>query len=199
MGAACTTNTTALNGSVTSLNDNVNIIKILLTGPSKCGKSYLLSKWLYGFESDDVKGSNDFNMKKVTSRTGQVFTVWEISSKPNLKSIRRNMFYGTQGMVYVVRNIEENKEYWMEVEKDINSLLLEPELKDIPTLIVLNQSQTNGILANEVKSKINLPADVNRKWSYYEVHSEQSEEIDNILMTLESLLNPIEIHVDAKS
>ncbi|KAK6180948.1 hypothetical protein SNE40_008909 [Patella caerulea] len=195
MGGACTTANTAINASLASFNDtdNVTVIKILIIGPSQAGKSHLLYCWVHGNQIiPNVPQTQDFNMEKVQSKSGIIYTMWEVSGQPNMRYKRRNFFYGTQGIVYVINNGRSNDEVWADTRQDLDSLLHEQELKDVPLLIVVNRL-LNGdtVSTDEIKIRLNLKENLNRTWSLIEIDYKEQSDIEKALNVLESLLTQV--------
>ncbi|XP_046545225.1 ADP-ribosylation factor 1-like [Haliotis rubra] len=187
MGAGCSSDNNVIRASTASLQDNETTpFKILILGPSNAGKTYLLYSWLLEVKGvHSTKPTEEFNVETVESKSGDKFTVWDLSGA--LRHHRKRKFYeGTQGIVFVYDASTDSKP----AKDDLQLLLEERFVQDVPLMIVANQLKEHDTPSEEdLLNNLGVKQDlVNRHWCLTRVRLKSQQDIDGAICDLQRLV-----------
>ncbi|XP_041354430.1 ADP-ribosylation factor 6-like [Gigantopelta aegis] len=171
------------------LNDGSSPIKIIITGPSLAGKSYLMYSWVLGVKNIiAIKPTDLFNVEHVTSGTGKKFIVYDLSGAPNMRPRQRPFYEATQGIVLVVNCAD--KASIDEAKKDLDQLLGTVELSGVPMLVAANRVDSpDAVSCDDIKSKLDLESKLSsRKWKICNLTEGSQEDVDDVLRELDMLV-----------
>lgn len=109
--------------------------KILILGLDKAGKTTILEK-IQGKMDGEPVPTIGYNHQKVKMRNVSLDT-WDLSGQERMRKIWKHYFVDTGGIIFVVDWTDFDR---IDIARDeLNYLLAEPELDDIPMLILANK------------------------------------------------------------
>lgn len=109
--------------------------KILILGLDRAGKTTILEK-IQGKMDGEPVPTIGYNHQKVRMRNVSL-DAWDLSGQERMRKIWKHYFVDTGGIIFVVDWTDFDR---IEIAKDeLNYLLAEPELMNIPILILANK------------------------------------------------------------
>lgn len=136
-------------------------MRILMVGLDAAGKTTILYKLKLG-EVVTTIPTIGFNVETVEYKN-ICFTVWDVGGQDKIRPLWRHYFQNTQGLIFVIDS--NDRERIAEVEKELQSMLQEDELRDAILLIFANkQDLPNAMTAAELTEKLGLHSLRNRQW-----------------------------------
>ena len=136
--------------------------RILVLGLDNSGKTTIL-RALSDEDTENIAPTQGFNIKAL-SRDGFKLNVWDIGGQKAIRAYWPNYYEGTDGLVYVIDSSDEGR--IEECTDELQTLLQEDELKDVPLLVFANKQDLDLALdAPEVLEKVQLEEITNRVWN----------------------------------
>ncbi|CAI2373816.1 unnamed protein product [Moneuplotes crassus] len=109
--------------------------KILILGLDQAGKTTILEK-IQGKMDGEPVPTIGYNHQKVRMRNVSL-DAWDLSGQERMRKIWKHYFVDTGGIIFVIDCTDFDR---IEIAKDeLNYLLAEPELMNIPILILANK------------------------------------------------------------
>lgn len=138
-------------------------VRILILGLDSAGKTTILYRLSLNEYVEEVAPTVAFNIEKV-SFGNLVMHVWDLGGQYQLRPFWRLYYKSTDGLVFV---IDSNDSERLNLCRDeLNSLLNEEELKNVPLLILANKQDLPGALtAEDISNKLELSAIKDRTWT----------------------------------
>ncbi|CAF3922874.1 unnamed protein product [Adineta steineri] len=103
-----------------------------------------------------------FNVETLTFNKASV-TMWDVGGRDKIRPLWRHYFHGTQGLIFVIDS--HDVERLNESKDDMDRMLGEDELRDIPLLIYLNKTDLpNGLKQEQIIKEMKLNDIKNRQW-----------------------------------
>ena len=114
-------------------------------------------------DHENIAPTQGFNIKAL-SKEGFKLNVWDIGGQKAIRAYWPNYYEGTDGLVYVVDSSDENR--IEECTEELETLLAEDELKDVPLLVFANKQDLGLALdAPVVLEKVKLEDITDRVWN----------------------------------
>ena len=136
--------------------------RILVLGLDNSGKTTIL-RALSDEDTENIAPTQGFNIKSL-SRDGFKLNVWDIGGQKAIRAYWPNYYEGTDGLVYVIDSSDEAR--IEECTDELQTLLQEDELKDVPLMVFANKQDLDLALeADEVLEKVQLEEITNRVWN----------------------------------
>ena len=136
--------------------------RILVLGLDNAGKTTIL-KALSDEETENIAPTQGFNIKAL-SKDGFKLNVWDIGGQKAIRAYWPNYYEGTDGLVYVVDSSDEER--LKECTEELDTLLSEDDLKDVPLLVFANKQDLDLALdASEVMQQTKLEEISGRTWN----------------------------------
>ncbi|KAI9137590.1 ADP-ribosylation factor family-domain-containing protein [Paraphysoderma sedebokerense] len=136
-------------------------VRFLLLGLDNAGKTTLLKR-LANEEITEVRPTQGFNIKSVHSN-GFKMNVWDIGGQKAIRSYWQNYFESTDVMIFVVDSTD--KQRLEETGYELQHLLEEPKLKQVPVLVLANkQDVAEALPADEIAKALSLHSIRDREW-----------------------------------
>jgi len=130
--------------------------KILILGLDRAGKTTILEK-IQGKMDEEPVPTIGYNHQELRMRN-VILDTWDLSGQEKMRKVWRHYFVDTWGVIFVID--------WTDHERintardELQFLLAEPELENIPILILANkQDLDEAIGPEELESDLALPTD----------------------------------------
>lgn len=166
-----------------SLKKNEKEARILVLGLDNAGKTTIL-KALSEEDISTIMPTQGFNIKALVSmpkfelnchlevanpsflqtQDGFKLNVWDIGGQKAIRPYWKNYFENTDGLVYVVDSSDEVR--LKECTEELQSLLAEDNLKNVPLLVFANKQDLQFALdAEEILNTLSLMEIKDRTWT----------------------------------
>lgn len=86
-----------------------------------------------------------FNVETVTPRKGVTFTVWDVGGQDKIRPLWKHYFRDAEGLMFVVDSLDVGR--IPEARMELSGLLSDPELSDIPVVILANKQDLPGAIS----------------------------------------------------
>ena len=90
------------------------------------------------------------------------FTVWDVGGQTKMRSLWKQYFSNTQGLIFVVDSIDRDR--IDEAKEELQGLLIEEELRDASLLVFANKQDLEAMSVAEITEKLGLHMLENRAW-----------------------------------
>nr|XP_022315499.1 ADP-ribosylation factor-like isoform X1 [Crassostrea virginica] len=136
--------------------------RILMLGLDGAGKTSMLYK-LKMNEHIHTIPTIGFNLETVSPVKGMSFTVWDVGGMGRIRSLWRDYYQNTEGLIYVVDS--SDRERIAESREELFGILQSDEMVRVPVVIVANkQDLPNALKPSEVTDSMQLHKLTGRKW-----------------------------------
>ena len=127
--------------------------RLLALGLDAAGKTTLLYRLKVG-EIVTTIPTIGFNVETVTAGRNTL-TVWDVGGKDKIRPLWRHYFQATSGLIFVVDS--SDRERLPEAKEELDRLLTENELNEVPVLVFANKQDRPGAMCvNEVSDSLCL-------------------------------------------
>jgi len=109
--------------------------RILVLGLDNAGKTTILKK-LSDEAIDTITPTKGFNVKSITVKGFKV-NMWHVGGQKSIRTYWRNYYDNTDVLIYVVDSADVER--LSEATVELNQLLKEKKLKDVPLLVFANK------------------------------------------------------------
>ncbi|KAG6849918.1 hypothetical protein H0H93_003786 [Arthromyces matolae] len=93
------------------------------------------------------------------------FTVWDVGGQGRVRAIWRHYYRDTNAIIFVVDSSERDNHYISIVREELYRALNEPELHNIPLLVLANKKDIEGgLTTEELNDKLGLRGFRTRAW-----------------------------------
>ena len=135
--------------------------RVLMLGLDGSGKTTILYKLKLG-EVISTIPTIGFNVE--TMQLAKVnLTVWDVGGQEKIRVLWKHYFNGTHGIIYVVDSVD--RERIQEASSELNRILSDSELDDVPLLVLANKQDVDGAMSvAEICNSLNLHSFRNRSW-----------------------------------
>lgn len=120
-------------------------LRVLVLGLDNAGKTTLL-KQLANEEATNISPTTGFNIKSVQTQ-GFTLNVWDIGGQRSIRPYWKNYYEHTNCLIYVVDSTDSKR--LEETSLELEDLLKEDDLKEVPVLIFANKQDVST--ANRVE------------------------------------------------
>lgn len=145
-----------------SLKKNEKEARILVLGLDNAGKTTIL-KALSEEDISTIMPTQGFNIKALT-QDGFKLNVWDIGGQKAIRPYWKNYYENTDGLVYVVDSSDEVR--LKECTEELQSLLAEDNLRNVPLLVFANKQDLQFALdAEEIMNTLTLMEIKDRTWT----------------------------------
>ncbi|CAF3735099.1 unnamed protein product, partial [Adineta steineri] len=135
-----------------------------------------------------------FNVESVIFNKASM-TMWDLGGREKIRPLWRHYFHGTQGLIFVIDS--HDVERLNESKDDMDRMLGEDELRDIPLLIYLNKIDLpNGLKQEQVIKEMKLNDIKNRQWY---LQSCSADTGDGLHEGLDWLMRAMKSHLSSQS
>ena len=116
--------------------------KILILGLNKAGKTTFLER-IQGKDPEETVPTIGYNHKEIKFNN-VILKTWDLSGQDKMRKIWKHYFVSTWGIIFVID--------WTDIERievardELHFILAEPELKEVPILIIANKQDIKGAL-----------------------------------------------------
>ena len=136
--------------------------RLLCLGIDNAGKTTFLRQ-MSGEEINTIMPTQGFNVKSLEQNSIKL-NVWDIGGQKSIRAYWRNYYENTDALIYVVDSADRGRVEETGVE--LNLLLEEEELAEVPVLILANkQDLLTALTVEELAEELNLAALRSRKWT----------------------------------
>ncbi|KAG9510629.1 ADP-ribosylation factor-like protein 4A, partial [Fragariocoptes setiger] len=139
-----------MGGAVTKNLPSLNTTHVVMLGLDCSGKTTVLYRLKFGQYLNTVP-TIGFNCEKVritTSKSGGInFSIWDVGGQDKLRPLWRSYTRCTDGIVFVVDSVEEER--LEEAKMELLKIVKAPENKNVPILVLANKQDLPG--AKEAK------------------------------------------------
>ncbi|KAM9996148.1 hypothetical protein ACTFIY_002329 [Dictyostelium cf. discoideum] len=147
--------------NIFSLFEGKKPTRILMIGLDGAGKSTLLYKLKLGDIVSTIP-TIGFNVETIEYKNLSM-TVWDVGGQYKIRALWKHYYHGTNAIIFVVDSTD--RERIDEVKEEIDSLLIQEELKGTQILIFANkQDMNNAMNTTEIVNSLNLNSIKDRKW-----------------------------------
>ena len=123
--------------------------KILILGLDRAGKTTILEK-IQGKMDEEPVPTIGYNHQEVRMRN-VILDTWDLSGQEKMRKVWKHYFIDTWGIIFVIDWTDHER---IDVARDeFHFLLAEPELKNIPFLILANKQDLEDAISPEELEK----------------------------------------------
>ncbi|XP_062603417.1 phosphorylated adapter RNA export protein-like [Saccostrea cucullata] len=155
---------------------------VLCLGLSKTGKSTLLSV-LSGESTENIEPTVGFSIKALIF-SNCIVDVKELGGGDSVRPYWDKYFGGAEGIIFVVDSSAGDEDLQL-TNTTLHQALADPELDNLPLMVLCNYSDKEGSKSKEELQKI-LELDLESKSRHWEIHSCTSSDRDSIRVAFES-------------
>ncbi|XP_048733597.2 ADP-ribosylation factor-like protein 15 isoform X2 [Ostrea edulis] len=155
---------------------------ILCIGLSKSGKSTLLSV-LSGESTENIQSTVGFSIKALMF-DDCIVDVKELGGGDHVRPYWDKYFGGAEGVVFVVDSSGTDEDLQL-TNNELHKALADPELDNLPLMVLCNYSDKEGAKTKEEMQKI-LELDLESKSRHWEIHSCTTADRKSIKVAFES-------------
>jgi len=154
------------------LKKNEKEARILVLGLDNAGKTTILKK-LSEEDISHIMPTQGFNIKSLV-HDGFKLNVWDIGGQKTIRPYWSNYFESSDCLVYVIDSSDRRR--LQESGSELNELLLEDKLANIPLLIFANkQDLLQAVPANEISEVLSLHNIRDRTWTIQACSAKEGE------------------------
>lgn len=138
-------------------------VRVLILGLDSAGKTTILYRLSLNQYVQQVAPTVAFNIEKVTF--GKLtMHIWDLGGQHQLRPFWRLYYKSTDGIVFVIDS--KDRERIDLCRDELNSLLSEEELKNVPLLVMANkQDLAEAMTAEEISNSLDLTKIKDRTWT----------------------------------
>ncbi|CAF0790494.1 unnamed protein product [Adineta steineri] len=167
--------------------------RTLIMGLDSAGKTSILYRLKLNEHVTTIP-TIGFNVESVIFNKASM-TMWDLGGRDKIRPLWRHYFYGTQGLIFVIDS--HDVERLNESKDDMDRMLGEDELRDIPLLIYLNKIDLpNGLKQEYAIKEMKLNDIRNRQWY---VQSCSAYTGDGVHEGLDWLMRAMKSHLSSQS
>jgi ADP-ribosylation factor-like protein 3 len=135
--------------------------RLLFLGLDNSGKTTCLKK-LSDEDITHISPTQGFNIKSL-NQDGFKLNAWDIGGQKAIRTYWGNYFDQTDVLIYVVDSADKKR--LEETGVELNNLLEEEKLKDVPVLVLANkQDLANALSSADISEALSLTNIRERKW-----------------------------------
>tara|TARA_Y100000817_G_scaffold127142_1_gene99692 strand:+ start:2861 stop:3394 length:534 start_codon:yes stop_codon:yes gene_type:complete len=139
--------------------------QILILGLDASGKTTIINRIKTGTNCITVP-TIGFNTEKFIYGS-LTFSAFDLGGQDSIRKLWHHYFNGTDALVFVIDSADKNR--FPLVSKELNNLLTNPMIRDIPILLFANkQDLPNAATTSDIASTLNLYAIKDRPWKIAE-------------------------------
>lgn len=136
-------------------------LRVLVLGLDNAGKTTLLRQ-LANEEVQNISPTTGFNIKSVQT-SGFTLNVWDIGGQRSIRPYWKNYYEHTNCLIYVVDSTDTKR--LQETSLELEDLLKEEDLKEVPVLIFANkQDVSTANRVEKVATELSLNTIRGRPW-----------------------------------
>eukprot|EP01116_Phalansterium_solitarium_P003193 TRINITY_DN1387_c0_g2_i2.p1 TRINITY_DN1387_c0_g2~~TRINITY_DN1387_c0_g2_i2.p1 ORF type:complete len:235 (+),score=39.78 TRINITY_DN1387_c0_g2_i2:57-761(+) len=136
-------------------------VRILMMGLDAAGKTTTLYKLKLG-EVVTTIPTIGFNVETIEYKNVNL-TTWDVGGRGKIRPLYRHYMQNTNGVIFVVDS--NDRERMPEAMDELRRLIEEPQLRDIPVLIIANkQDLPNAMSITEIVDHLALRDLASRRW-----------------------------------
>lgn len=158
---------------------NFNVVCI---GLSKSGKSTLLSV-LSGESTDNIEPTIGFRIKALMFNDC-IVDVKELGGGEGVRPYWDKYFGGAEGIIFVVDSSASDEDLQL-TNNELHKVLADPELDNLPLMVLCNYSDKEGAKSKEELQKV-LELDLETNSRHWEIHSCTTSDRQSIKVAFES-------------
>eukprot|EP00470_Lotharella_oceanica_P013554 CAMPEP_0170187792 /NCGR_PEP_ID=MMETSP0040_2-20121228/42600_1 /TAXON_ID=641309 /ORGANISM="Lotharella oceanica, Strain CCMP622" /LENGTH=213 /DNA_ID=CAMNT_0010434907 /DNA_START=33 /DNA_END=674 /DNA_ORIENTATION=- len=144
--------TNAINDVISSMQKKLwgnKEARILMVGLDAAGKTSMLYRLKLG-EVVATVPTIGFNVETVEYKNIN-FSVWDVGGQKAIRKLWRPYYHNTQGIIFVVDSCDKER---MEIaQEELAYMLQEPELKNVPLLVLANKQDQSGAMNTKQVAK----------------------------------------------
>ncbi|KAJ3316467.1 hypothetical protein HDU76_001776 [Blyttiomyces sp. JEL0837] len=140
-------------------------VRILLLGLDNSGKTTILYKLKLKKETPpDTIPTVGFNQEAVKYKN-ITFNMWDCGGQDSIRSLWRHYYNGTQGLIFVIDSSAKSR--LDEAKTEIHKIIENPEMRNVPVVILANKQDLDDALSPELLVKyLNLNA-IQQSWEIF--------------------------------
>ncbi|XP_018431517.1 PREDICTED: ADP-ribosylation factor 1-like [Nanorana parkeri] len=115
--------------------------RILMLGLDSAGKTTILYRLKLN-ETVCTIPTIGFHVETVEPIPNVTFTVWDVAGQERIRPLWRHYFVNTDGLVFVLDSADPER--FLEARTELNAMLNDEELRDVPFLVMANKQDLPG-------------------------------------------------------